>query len=188
MFGDLFGQWRRNPAQMHIINLRKHVSVPCFQASTQRRLNGESGLLKQVFSAAILALLADRKDFEDLGPGLPDRSIQDHPFPRLMRFGIPVCLNTDDRGMWGSTMTDEYFLAVKNFNLSWAELTRLGRNSLEYSFAQPNEKQQMIDSSTAAVQRFESRYSGDWKSAVASVNATGSPYAAREFGIKLPEP
>jgi adenosine deaminase CECR1 len=115
-------------------------------------------------------------------------NFQDHPFPRLMRFGIPVCLNTDDRGMWGSTMTDEYFIAVKNFNLSWPELTQLGRNSLEYSFAQPNEKQQMIDSYTAAVQRFESRYSGDWKSAVASVNATGSPYSAREFGIKLPEP
>jgi adenosine deaminase CECR1 len=116
------------------------------------------------------------------------KSFEEHPFPRFLRFGIPVCLNTDDRGMWGSTMTDEYFVAVKNFNLSWAELTRLGRNSLEYSFVQPNEKQRMIDSYTSAVQRFESRYSGDWKSVVATVNATGSPYAAREFRIKLPLP
>jgi adenosine deaminase CECR1 len=116
------------------------------------------------------------------------KNFDDHPFPRFMRFGIPVCLNTDDRGMWGSTMTDEYFVAVKNFNLSWAELTQLARNSLEYSFVQTNEKQRMIDSYFAAVHRFESRYSGDWKSVVASVNATGSPYAAREFGIKLPVP
>jgi len=54
-------------------------------------------------------------------------------------------------------MTDEYFVAVKNFNLSWAELSQLGRNSLEYSFVQPNEKQRMIDSYTSAEQRFESR-------------------------------
>jgi adenosine deaminase CECR1 len=113
-------------------------------------------------------------------------NFDEHPFPRFLRFGIPVCLNTDDRGMWGSTMTDEYFVAVKNFNLSWAELTQLGKNSLEYSFVQPNEKQRMLDSYGAAVQRFESRYSEEWKSVVASVNATGSPYAAREFGIKLP--
>jgi adenosine deaminase len=45
-------------------------------------------------------------------------NFDDHPFPRLLRFGIPVCLNTDDRGMWGSTMTDEYFVAVRHFNLS----------------------------------------------------------------------
>ena len=114
------------------------------------------------------------------------KDFQDHPFPRFLRFGIPVCLNTDDRGMWGSTMTDEYFVAVKNFNLSWDELTQLGTNSLEYSFAQLNEKQRMIDSYTAALQRFENRYSGDWKSVVTAVNATGSPYAAREFGITLP--
>jgi adenosine deaminase CECR1 len=116
------------------------------------------------------------------------KDFADHPFPRFLRFGIPVCLNTDDRGMWGSTMTDEYFVAVKNFNLSWAELIQLGRNSLEYSFAQPSEKQRMIDFYAAAVQRFETRYSGDWRSTMASVNATGSPYAAREFGIDLPLP
>ena len=115
-------------------------------------------------------------------------NFDDHPFPRLMRFGIPVCLNTDDRGMWGSTMTDEYFVAVRHFNLSWAELTQLGRNSLEYSFVQSSEKQRLIDSYKAAVQRFESRYSGDWKSVVDAVTATGSPYAAREFGVKLPLP
>jgi adenosine deaminase CECR1 len=83
-------------------------------------------------------------------------------------------------------MTDEYFAAVKHFNLSWAELTQLATNSLEYSFVQPKEKQRMIDSYTVALQRFQNRYSGDWKSAVASVNATGSPFAAREFGISLP--
>jgi adenosine deaminase CECR1 len=115
-------------------------------------------------------------------------NFDDHPFPRVMRFGIPVCLNTDDRGMWCSNMTDEYFVAVKHFNLSWAELTQLGRNSLEYSFVQSSEKRRLIDSYDQAIHRFENRYSADWKSIVASVAATGSPYAAREFGIKLPLP
>jgi hypothetical protein len=53
---------------------------------------------------------------------------------------------------------------------------------------QSSEKQRLIDSYKAAVQRFESRYSGDWKSVVDAVTATGSPYAAREFGVKLPLP
>jgi adenosine deaminase CECR1 len=112
----------------------------------------------------------------------------DHPFPRYLRFGIPVCLNTDDRGMWGSTMTDEYYVAVKNFNLSWDEVVQLGRNSLEYSFVQADQKQRLLDAYNQAIKEFEQKYSGDWKGLIAAVNATGSPYAEREFGIKLPLP
>ena len=52
-----------------------------------------------------------------------------HPFPEYLRTGIPVALSTDDRGMWDSTMTNEYFVAVKEFNLSWQELISLGENS-----------------------------------------------------------
>jgi len=59
----------------------------------------------------------------------------DHPFPEYLRTGIPVALSTDDRGMWDSTLTDEFFVAVREFNLSWAELVRLSQNSLAYSFA-----------------------------------------------------
>ena len=44
---------------------------------------------------------------------MPDLS--KHPFPEYLRFGIPVCLNTDDRGSWDSNMTDEYYTAVTNF-------------------------------------------------------------------------
>ena len=52
-----------------------------------------------------------------------------HSFPEYLRTGIPVALFTDDRGMWDSTMTNEYFVAVKEFNLSWQELISLGENS-----------------------------------------------------------
>lgn len=72
-----------------------------------------------------------------------DRYAQ-HPFPEYLRTGIPVALSTDDRGMWDSNMTDEYFVAVKEFNLSWSELIALGRNSLRYSFVENEIKQKML--------------------------------------------
>ena len=82
-------------------------------------------------------------------------------------------------------MTDEYYIAVKNFNLSWEEVVQLGRNSLEYSFVQTDQKQRLLDAYNQAIKEFEQKYNGDWKGLVAAVNATGSPYAEREFGIKL---
>ena len=54
-----------------------------------------------------------------------------HPFPEYLRTGIPVALSTDDRGMWDSTMTDEFYVAVREYNLSWQEIRQLSENSLK---------------------------------------------------------
>jgi adenosine deaminase CECR1 len=67
-----------------------------------------------------------------------------HPFPEYLRIGIPVALSTDDRGMWDSNMSDEFYVAVKEFNLSWEEIVKLGRNSLYYSFLDAPTKERLL--------------------------------------------
>ncbi|MDO6539799.1 adenosine deaminase [Alteromonas stellipolaris] len=69
---------------------------------------------------------------------------ESHPFPEYLRTGIPTALSTDDRGMFDSTLTDEFYIAVTEFNLSWEELLTLGTNSLQYSFLQPDVKAQQL--------------------------------------------
>lgn len=85
-------------------------------------------------------------------------SYDQHPFPEYLRTGIPVALSTDDRGMWDSNMTDEYFTAVKHFNLSWEELIALGENSLTYSFLGNQEKQALLTQYQKRVEKFAKRY------------------------------
>jgi adenosine deaminase CECR1 len=107
-----------------------------------------------------------------------------HPFPNYLRFGVPVCLNTDDRGMFGSDMTDEYFTAVKHFNLTWDEIVELGRNSITHSFAQPAEKGRMLRSYDAAVGRFVNDWDvSQWKTALDRETPVITPYAKREFHL-----
>jgi adenosine deaminase CECR1 len=81
-----------------------------------------------------------------------------HPFPEYLRTGIPVALSTDDRGMWDSTMTDEYFVAVKEFNLSWQELISLGENSLIFSFVDDVNKQRLLKDYSARVIKFADEF------------------------------
>lgn len=81
-----------------------------------------------------------------------------HPFPEYLRTGIPVALSTDDRGMWDSTMTDEYFVAVKEFNLSWQELVSLGENSLAFSFVDDVNKQRLLNDYAVRVKKFADRF------------------------------
>lgn len=98
-----------------------------------------------------------------------------HPFIEYLRFGIPVCLNTDDQGSWDSSLTDEYFEAVRRFNLSWDEVVAIGRSSLDHSFAEPELKAKLRADFDAAIARFE--HSGDWKNARPVI----SGYARRQL-------
>jgi hypothetical protein len=57
-----------------------------------------------------------------------------HPLPVYMKYGVPVTLATDDEGVSRSDMTHEYLRAVETYGLSYAELKRMARESLEHSF------------------------------------------------------
>jgi adenosine deaminase len=58
-----------------------------------------------------------------------------HPFPVYRQYGVPVALSTDDEGVSRSQLTEEYERAVLTYHLTYSDLKRLVRNSLEYSFA-----------------------------------------------------
>ena len=57
-----------------------------------------------------------------------------HPLPIYMKYGVPVALATDDEGVSRSDMTHEYLRAVETYGLSYAEIKRMARASLEHSF------------------------------------------------------
>jgi hypothetical protein len=57
-----------------------------------------------------------------------------HPLHDFMRAGVPVALATDDEGVSRSDMTHEYLKGVEDQNLSYSELKRMARTSLEHAF------------------------------------------------------
>jgi hypothetical protein len=59
--------------------------------------------------------------------------------------------------MWDSTLTDEFFVAVREFNLSWDELRTLGHNSLAFSFLADREKRALLERLDERFTDFEAR-------------------------------
>ena len=57
-----------------------------------------------------------------------------HPLPVYRKYGVPVALATDDLGVSRSDMTHEYLRAVETYGLSYGDLKRMARASLEHSF------------------------------------------------------
>jgi adenosine deaminase len=62
-------------------------------------------------------------------------SLEDHPFGAFFRKGFRVCLNTDDRLMSDTTMTQETTLATEIFDLNLNELEKLSLNAMKSAFA-----------------------------------------------------
>ncbi len=74
------------------------------------------------------------------------RDLQNHPFKFYFNYGIRVTLNTDNRLISGTTLTDEYWLAVKEFGVTAAELKYLIINGFKSAFLPHNKKVAMIKS------------------------------------------
>ncbi|MEM6709444.1 MAG: adenosine deaminase [Pseudomonadota bacterium] len=109
-----------------------------------------------------------------------------HPFPEYLRIGVPVALSTDDRGMWDSTMTDEFYVAVTEFNLSWEEVKQLSRNSLSYSFLEEPVKAAVLDSWTKRIERFETLAASQGVDAFAGVEPQYRGFICRRYKICAP--
>jgi adenosine deaminase len=87
------------------------------------------GLLKEMAERNILVEINLTSNDFILGV-----SGDDHPLPIYMKYGVPVAISTDDEGVNRSNMTHEYLAAVSDFHLSYTELKRMARQSLEHSF------------------------------------------------------
>jgi adenosine deaminase len=57
-----------------------------------------------------------------------------HPLSEYMRAGVPVALATDDEGVSRSDMTHEYLKGAEDQNLSYLQLKKMARTSLEHAF------------------------------------------------------
>jgi adenosine deaminase len=88
-----------------------------------------TGLMKELAARNILVEI--NLTSNDLILGV---SGNEHPLPIYMKYGVPVALSTDDEGVSRSDMTHEYLRAVEGYQLPYAQLKRMTRQSLEHSF------------------------------------------------------
>jgi adenosine deaminase CECR1 len=108
-----------------------------------------------------------------------------HPFPEYLRTGIPVALSTDDRGMWDSNLTDEFFVATREFNLSWEEIVRLGRNSLYYSFVDEPTKQKLLAGYDRRIAAFAVQFQKKGWSGLNAVRPVSYGFTCRHYQLCL---
>jgi len=91
--------------------------------------NDPIGLLEEMVAKNVLVEICLTSNDVILGVGG-----ERHPLPVYLKYGVMVALATDDEGVSRSDMTQEYLRAVETYGLSYADLKRMARASLEHSF------------------------------------------------------
>ena len=73
------------------------------------------------------------------------KSLEEHPFPYLLREGYRVTLNTDNRLMSHTTMTDEFRVAVDTYGCDLKDLERVTVNAMNAAFFPYAARHRIID-------------------------------------------
>jgi adenosine deaminase len=71
-------------------------------------------------------------------------SFAEHPLRLYFDEGIVVSLNTDNRLMSRTTLTEEYWLAHRHLGFTLPELQRISRMAFEAAFLPWDEKQELL--------------------------------------------
>lgn len=80
-------------------------------------------------------------------------SYEAHPLRRYFDRGLKVVLNTDNRLMSGTTLTDEYLHAARSLDFSFDELARVAMNGFASAFLPWEERSAMIARAEAEIAR-----------------------------------
>ena len=90
---------------------------------------------------------------------IPD--YQSHPIRQFMADGLRVTLNTDNRLVSGTTVTNEYRLAVENYDLNEDEVLTLVMNGFKSAFLPLREKADLVDQVLAEFASLGANFSGE---------------------------
>jgi adenosine deaminase len=66
--------------------------------------------------------------------------LMEHPIRDFYERGIPICLNSDDPGLFNTTLLDEYNTAMEFFGFTDFELRMITRNAIMHSFLEEDLK------------------------------------------------
>jgi adenosine deaminase len=74
------------------------------------------------------------------------KSFEDHPFRFYLDYGLRVTLNTDNRLISGTTMTQEILLASREYHLDVYDIKKIIIDSLKSAFINYHDRKILIDS------------------------------------------
>jgi len=117
--------------------LRSHIRDSIYIGHAERIGHGVD-VMNEIRPADLMRDMAQRKIMVEICLTSNDVILgvrgPHHPLHAYLRAGVPVSLATDDEGVARSDMTHEYLKGVEEQDLTYSQLKRMARTSLELAF------------------------------------------------------
>ncbi len=78
---------------------------------------------------------------------------EEHPLPALLEAAVPITLNTDDPGLFGTTLNREMVLAARTFGLSADQIIGISESAIKASFLPGSRKDALLRKHRIAAER-----------------------------------
>jgi hypothetical protein len=126
-----------SPTMVPPDGLRFHIRAAIEQGHARRIGHGVDvmheddphGLLREMAARHVLVEICPTSNRSILGIAGAD-----HPLPTYLAAHVPLAIATDDEGVSRSNLSREFAIAASSWDLSYATLKTMARNSLEYAF------------------------------------------------------
>ena len=86
------------------------------------------------------------------------RTAAEHPFRRLDEAGVVVTVNSDDPALFGTTLTEEYRLLVREFGYGVDDMERIALNAVRAAFLPDEAKGKLLAEFSAAYAELRRRF------------------------------
>ena len=83
------------------------------------------------------------------------KSIESHPIDFYIDYGLRVTLNTDNRLVSDTTMTDEFMLAIELLHLSYEDVKNLIINGFKSAFIPYKERVNLLNAALQEMNELE---------------------------------
>jgi adenosine deaminase len=118
-------------------DLTFHINEAVHVAKAERIGHG-TDIIYEKDNEALLKYMASNHIVVEIIPSSADVILgvrgNKHPLALYLKHHVPMVISTDDEGVLRSDLTNEFQMAVEQHNLTYADLKKMVRNSLEYSF------------------------------------------------------
>jgi len=83
------------------------------------------------------------------------KTLERHPLKLYYDYGLRVCINTDNRLISDTTLTNEYYLAAKHLGFDLEDIKNVITDGFKSAFLPKRERSQMLAKVTAELDKFE---------------------------------
>jgi adenosine deaminase len=103
---------------------------------------------------------------------------KNHPLPAYLAASVPVVISSDDAGVSRIDLTNEYFRAVRDYDLGYDTLKAIAGNALRYAFLDDAQKRKELDRLSRSFAEFEQSVAGArsrWQNVLILMRAAALP-------------